>query len=141
MKLVGFNFNKISIEKFSERPKDLKINTKMDISEIKNVKSDILKTKEEILTVSFSYVIDYEPSFVKINFEGKVIIAVESKKAKGIIKEWKSKKISEDLQNPLFNIILTKSNIKALQLEEEMNLPHHIPLPSLSPKKTEKQKK
>jgi peptidoglycan hydrolase CwlO-like protein len=28
---------------------------------------------------------------------------------------------------------LTKSNLKALQLEEEMNLPLHIPLPSLKP--------
>lgn len=133
MKLVGFNFKKISAEKLGERPKELKINTNIDISEIKNVKSDILKTKEEILAVGFSYTIDYSPSFAALNFEGNLLVALEPKISRDLLKQWKKKKIPEELRIPIFNIILMKSNIRALELEEEMNLPLHIPLPTLRP--------
>ncbi|GAG20549.1 unnamed protein product, partial [marine sediment metagenome] len=51
--------------------------------------------------------------------------------AKDILKEWNDKKMSEDFRITLFNIILRKSNLKAIQLEDEMNLPIHIQLPSL----------
>ena len=61
-----------------------------------------------------------------------------SKKIKEILKQWKNKKISEDFKIPLFNLILRKSNVKTLELEEEMGLPLHIPLPHLkNQKKTE----
>lgn len=133
MKLMGFNFKKISVEKLGERPKELKINTNIDISEIKNIKSDILKTKEEILAVGFSYIIDYSPSFATLNFKGDLLIALDPKISKELLKQWKKKKIPEELRIPIFNIILMKSNIKALELEEEMNLPLHIPLPTLKP--------
>lgn len=133
MKLMGFNFKKISIEKLGERPKELKINTNIDITEIKNLKSDILKTKEEILAVDFSYTIDYSSSFATLNFEGTLLIATEPKISKDLLKQWKKKKIPEELRIPIFNIILMKSNIKALELEDEMNLPLHIPLPTLKP--------
>jgi len=53
-------------------------------------------------------------------------------KAPSIIK-WKNKKISDDIRMPLFNMILTKCNLKALQFEEEFALPTHVPMPRLSP--------
>ncbi len=133
MKLMGFNFKKISVEKLGERPKELKINTNIDITEIKNLKSDLLKTKEEILAVDFSYTIDYSSSFATLNFEGTLLIATEPKISKDLLKQWKKKKIPEEFRIPIFNIILMKSNIKALALEDEMNLPLHIPLPTLKP--------
>lgn len=132
MKLMGFNFSKIDVEKQPiERPKDLKINTNIDISEIKNIKSDLLKTKEEIIATTFSYVVDYAPDYAKIGLGGTVLLAIEPKLAKKITKEWKNKNMPEEFRIVLFNIILAKSNVKALQLEEEMNLPYHIPMPSL----------
>lgn len=141
MKLAGFNFKKINIEVLSERPEDLKINTNVHISEIKKLESNFLKTKEEMLIVGFSYDINYDPSFAKINFEGTVVLTIDPKTVKDILKQWKKKKMPEDFRMPLFNIILMKSNVKALQLEEEMGLPYHIPLPTLKPSKNEKTKK
>jgi hypothetical protein len=32
----------------------------------------------------------------------------------------------------MFNIVLKKSTIKALELEDELNLPYHIPIPKVS---------
>lgn len=136
MKILGFNFNKINTEKFLDKIENLKINTKIDVSEINTIKSDFLKTKEELLGINFNYDISYDPDFAKISFAGKIIFSVESKKAKEILKQWKDKKMPEDFKVILFNVILRKSNIKALQLEDEMNLPLHVSLPSL--KKQEK---
>ena len=40
-------------------------------------------------------------------------------------------KIPEEYKLTIFNIIMKKSNLKAIQLEDEMNLPLHISLPSI----------
>jgi len=131
MRPIGFNFEKINIEKLSDKAGNIKINTKIDISDIKEIKSTLFKTKEGIVKVKFIYDINYEPGFAKVEFEGNVLFSLEPKAAKDLVNQWKKKKISEDFRTDLFNFILRKSNLKALQLEDEMNLPLHIPLPSL----------
>jgi len=140
MKVVGFNFKKISVERLGEKVENLKINTKIDIPDIKNLKSEFIKTKDELLQINFVYTVDYEPNFAKIEFTGNFVIALDQKDAKDILKQWKDKKMSNELRINFFNIILRKSNIKALELEDEMNLPLHISFPSLKleDQKTEK---
>ncbi len=131
MKLLGFNFTKIQVEKHKDRVEGLKIGTRIDISDIKEAKSTILKTKDEVLAIKFAFGLDYEPEMAKLDLEGNLIISLEPKKARETLKEWKNKKMPEDFKIPLFNVILRKSSLKALQLEEEMNLPIHMQLPSL----------
>ena len=140
MRLAGFNFIKINVEKFSDKIENLKINTNINISEINPVKSDFFKTKEELINIKFNYNIIYDPSFAKIEFIGNVLIAIESKMAKDVLKQWEDKKMPEDFRLTLFNIILRKSNLKALQLEDEINLPLHINMPSLKKQKTGEKK-
>jgi hypothetical protein len=134
MKIIGFNFNKINIEKLSNKAENLKINTNINISEINEIKSDIFNAKEELIQVKFLYNINYDPDFAKIEFKGDILLAIEQKEAKKILKQWKNKEMSENIKTMLFNVILRKSNLKALQLEDEINLPLHIPLPSLKQK-------
>ena len=55
MKLAGFNFTKISIERFPTKMKNLKISTKIDISEIKEIDSNFLKSEEIFLSINFKY--------------------------------------------------------------------------------------
>ena len=133
MKVLGFNFSKISVEKFPNTGKkeDLKLNTNIDISDIRPVKADMLKTKEELMGIKFSYNIKYDPDYAKIEFSGDILLSIDPKLAKDVFKEWKDKKYPEDFQLFVYNVILRKSNIKALELEDEMNLPLHFPLPSL----------
>lgn len=130
---MGFNFTKINIEKFSDNFQNLKINTSIDISEIKELKTDVFKTKEELLGIKFTFNIFYEPDIAKAEFAGNIIISVDSKTAKEILKKWKDKKMPEDFRITLFNVIFRKSNLKALELEDELNLPIHLPLPRLTP--------
>ena len=131
MRLIGFNFTKINAEKTSENASGLKINTGIDISGIREVKSTFFKTKEEMIAVTFEYNISYEPDFAKLSFSGNVLFGVESKQAKEVHKMWKEEKVPEDFRLAVFNVILKKSSLRALQLGEEMNLPPHFPLPSI----------
>ena len=131
MKLLGFNFTKIQVEKLKERVDGLKIGTRIDVSEINEAKTGILKTKDEILSIKFKYGLDYEPGMAKLDLEGNLVISLESKEAREVLKQWKDKKMPESFRMTLFNLILRKASLKALQLEEEMNLPIHLQLPTL----------
>ena len=131
MKLMGFNFTKIHAEKSEKQAQNLSIKTNIDISNVTPVKADILSSKEEILAVKFEYSISYDPEFAEISFTGVVLISLESKEAASVIDMWKKKQIPEDFKANLFNIILKKSSLRSLQLEEELNLPTHIPMPTL----------
>jgi hypothetical protein len=133
MKLIGFNFTKIDVEKLSDNLKDLKINTGIDISDIKTVKSDFLNLKDELIAVNFTYNISYEEKIAKLDFKGNMLISVDSKLSKEVLKQWQEKKMPEEFKLTVFNIILKKASLKAIQFEEEFNLPLHLPLPSIKP--------
>jgi hypothetical protein len=143
MKLMGFNFTKISIERFNNPTENIKFSTKIDISSIEPLKSDFFRGKEELIQINFVYTVLYEPEFAKLELAGNFVLSVDSKTAREILKGWKEKEkqTPEDFRMIIFNIILRKSNIKALQLEDELGLPPHIPLPSVNKEnKTEEEK-
>jgi len=141
MRLIGFNFQKISIERFSDQTENLKTNTKIDISSLDTIKSDIIKTREELIKVEFVYSVFYEPEFAKIELKGNIVLAVDPRLAREVLKGWKDKQTQiEEFRMFMFNIILRKSNIKALELEDEMGLPPHIPLPSLNKENLKEEK-
>ena len=48
------------------------------------------------------------------------------------------KKVEEELRLPLMNIIFARCNLKAMELEEAVNLPFHIPTPKFTAKDKEK---
>ncbi|PJC45264.1 hypothetical protein CO037_02410 [Candidatus Pacearchaeota archaeon CG_4_9_14_0_2_um_filter_30_8] len=135
MKLVRFYYTKIFAEKESEEMKNLKIESALNIKSIKelpqNSKSDV-----SFLEFTFFSGLNYSEKIAKIELEGKMILSFNSKEAKEILKNWKKKEIKEELKLTLFNGILNKTNVKSLELEEELNLPPHFRLPSLTlPKK------
>ena len=58
---------------------------------------------------------------------------------KEIVKKWKKDNIlTEDLGFSVYNFILAKCSVKALELESEVGLPLHIRLPKIIPKKDKK---
>jgi hypothetical protein len=127
MKIIGFNFKKINIERKEQKKGQVQINTNIDVPEIKKEKIDIAG---EVLRISFKYSINYSPKIADIVFEGNLLFIPDD--IKKILKEWKKKKISQEIKIPIFNFIMSKCNIKALQLEEDFGLPPHIPLPKIS---------
>jgi hypothetical protein len=131
MKVLGFNFDKIHVEKLKSQYQDLKVSTKMDLMEITELKPEMFKTKEELLNIKFSFSLDYSPEVAKIEFTGTIVISVDSRLSKEVLKQWKDKQVSDDFRLDVFNLILKKATLRALRLEEEMNLPLHMQLPSL----------
>lgn len=67
----------------------------------------------------------------EVSFEGSILLALEKDEAKEFIKSWKKKEIPKDKVLPLYNFILKKCSVRALQLEEELGLPSHIPFPQI----------
>ena len=132
MKLLSFSFKKISIEKFKDVFEDLKINTNIDISDIGKAENEFLKSKEDFLVITFKHTINYDPDIAKLSFEGTLLASVEPKLAKEVLNSWKKKEIPSEFKLPIFNIIFRKTGIKAIQMEDEIGLPAHIPLPRLS---------
>ncbi len=130
MKIIGFSFKKIEAERKKNITGKLEIKSNLQIEDIEKETIDIAG---EILKISYIYSINYEPGFAEIKFKGNVLAAPNNPEdIKKILKDWKKKKISEDLRIFIFNFIISKCNLKALQLEEEFSLPPHIPLPRLT---------
>lgn len=140
MKLIGFNFTKILVEKKESLKQQPQVKTSVDIPKIKEISSDLFKSNETPLEIKFSYNIYYEPKIAELSFEGSLLTLIDPKEAKEILKKWKKKDFSEEFKLFVFNIILRKSNIRALQLEDEIGLPPHFQLPSLKLQDKEKKK-
>ena len=131
MRSIGFNFTKILVEKKQGLTKQPEIKTSIDVLGIKELPSDIFKSKEVPLEVQFSYSIKYEPQIAELTFEGNVVLLAEPKQVKEILKDWKKKDFSEEFRLYVFNVILRKANIKAIQMEDELNLPPHFQMPAI----------
>ena len=139
MKIIGFSLTKISIERIEKIEGELKLDQNIDIKNIE--KENIPISKDEALKIKFNFSINYSKNVAKVNFEGYLIILPEKDELKEILKLWKDKKIPNEIRIPLFNFIMNKCNIKALNLEDEMGLPLHIPMPRISPNNQPQNKK
>ncbi len=133
MRLAGFNFNKISIERKKEKPEKVKISSNIEISNIEEIEMKLANKNEKLLNVFFDYILNYEPEFANIEFKGSMAIIIDEKMGKEVLKKWKEKETLKDFKLAVLNVIFKKCNIKALQLEEELGLPLHMPLASLRP--------
>ncbi len=137
MPIVSFNFEKISVEKKAPAA-TTKITIKNNATIIDVVEETLpLKSaKDGIIKCSFEFTTLYEPKVGEINLRGNVLYLDTHQKIQELIKKWKKeKKLGDDIQTAILNIILSKCNIRALSLAEEINLPPQIPLPKLSPNK------
>ncbi|HLC37636.1 MAG TPA: hypothetical protein VJJ53_02545, partial [Candidatus Nanoarchaeia archaeon] len=71
-----------------------------------------------------------------IVMEGYIIYGDEDKKIIEVMKSWKKdKSLGKEVSLQLMNSILVRSNVKALNLAQEINLPLHLRMPTLSNQK------
>ena len=130
MRVIGFNLTKISIERKEKAPEKLQINQNINIKDVAKEKIPI--SNSEALKIEFNFFIVYSENFAKLDFEGNIILMPEKEEFKNFLKSWKDKKIPDQDRAPLFNFIMNKCNIKALDLEDELGLPLHIPMPRVN---------
>ncbi len=144
--IIGFNLKKILIERKGLVRGEVKVNTRMNINDIKKQPIKITSGKD-VLSFDFDFSIFYKGvsdhigDVADIIFEGNILYLTDPKETKKILEEWKKKEIPQDIRVRILNTILAKCNIKALVLEEDMGLPSHIPLPKFKTKQKKEKKK
>lgn len=126
--LIGFHFSKISAEKKSDFKGKIEINPKINIASIE--KQELSLIKQDALKIIFSFNINYK-DLAEINLEGEIILKVDSKTLKDTLKSWKEKKLDQEIQILILNLIMQKASVRAIALEEEMGLPIHVTIPRL----------
>jgi|SRR3989344_830273 len=141
MQLIGFNLTKILAERFPTFKRG-PINTNIEFKDVEKTKVDLFKDKE-VLNISFLFSIIYsdpekkeELKLGEVSFHGSVILSPDEEEMKEITKSWKKNEIPDKYKFPLINYILRKCSTKALIIEEDLNIPPHMPFPMV--KKEEK---
>jgi len=131
--IVGFGFTKLSAERKEAAKGKIDINNNVTIKNVEEDNFSMGKDKQQnILRFIFEFTSKYEPNIGNILFEGELLYMEEPKKSKEILASWKKdKKLPKEIMAGLLNTILTKSNIQALILSQEINLPSPIPLPKV----------
>jgi hypothetical protein len=137
MRIIGFNIKKLSAERKNPVKGNLEIKSGLNIDDIQ--KEEVNISDKNSLRFDFTFTIDYTPDIGKIEIKGSVIALDEKEESKEILKDWKKKKFNHPIKLGLFNFIMEKCNLKALQLEEEISIPFHIPFPKLAPAQNQNQ--
>lgn len=130
--IVGFHFTKLHIEQNSPVQGKVRVGNDISISELTE-RPYSLKQKQKTLDFHFVFTVDYQTNIGKISLEGDVLYLVDEQRTKLILQQWKTKKkLPPEESAVILNAILTKCNIKALELAQELNLPPHLPLPKVN---------
>ncbi len=136
MAIVGFNLEKISVEKKSP-VKGVNIDVKNNVT-IKDISQKELSygdEKKDGLKFAFEYAAVYSPDIGNITIHGNILYLASNKKSKEILKTWeKDKKLTKEIAPEILNTILMRCSIKTLNLAQEVNLPPNISLPALKVK-------
>ena len=133
MGLVNFGFKKISAERIKDNIKGAQ--AKQDLV-LKNIGfRPVGKNKDELIELEFVMSVEYNPGIAKLVLEG-VATFVESAENTALLKESykKTKKLPAKWGLNMLNIVLIRSNIKLLALEQEINVPPHMQMPTLGAK-------
>ena len=136
MKIIGFNIEELHAKKSFDF-KRTAISTDVLFTEVSKAKIDVIKN-DEALKISFKFTVSYKDSDKKdsndkneVLIQGSMLLMVSKDESKEFIKSWKNKEIPKDKSLGLYNVILKKCSVKALQLEDEINLSPHIPFPQI----------
>lgn len=134
MPIVGFGFTKIIVQKDSAVEGKVAINNTITIKNIEKADLMLGKTQQDGLKFTFEFASEYEPKIGTIELTGDILFIDEEKKIKTIMATWKKdKKVDREVSNYILNNVLSKCNIQALILSQEIGLPAPIPLPRLEP--------
>ncbi|MFH1210300.1 MAG: hypothetical protein V1645_00105 [archaeon] len=136
MSMVGFNFDKILIERLN--PVGGQVKVKPDISIVGLKKQELSlssKKKEELLKFDFKFSVRYDPDIGNILIEGHMLLLEDPSDMKKILDSWKkNKEIPQQFMVYVLNNALLRCNIKALGLVQDVGLPPYLRLPTISPK-------
>lgn len=128
MKLLTLKYVKIDAQRDIEYSGKIEVKQNIKIKSIERYKS--INSREESVKVIYNFEVNYG-DLGHVIIEGLMFLSMDVKTQKNLIKNYENKKMDEPENITLMNIIIQKTSIKAITLEEEMSLPIHIKLPSI----------
>ena len=135
MGVVGLNFNKLLVERKKAVSGKITINNNIAVKNVEERDLALGKNKQSGLRFVFEFTSKYNPDLANISIEGEVLYLEEAVKVKKIVEEWsKNKKIDKDMMADVLNSALTKCNVQALILANDVNLPPPLQLPRIEKK-------
>jgi hypothetical protein len=141
MPIVGFGFNKISIERTAPIKGKINVNTNAGFTGVETFELNLGLIKGKAAKFNFEFSSKYEPKIAEIKMSGEVTYFDKPEKIDEIGNSWKKdKKIPREIMTLVMNDILSKCSFEALLLEREMGLPPSLQLPKIVAKEPEKGK-
>ncbi|MBI4447670.1 hypothetical protein HY643_01700 [Candidatus Woesearchaeota archaeon] len=134
MGVIGFNFEKVNVEKTAKLISNMSIKTDLKVTSLEDEKVKVGQETKDTLKINFEFSVDYSPNIGKMVLGGHLLYLDEPKKLKELQKKWEKKEnFPLDFIMPVLNEVVRKCNITSLFLSEEVGLPPHIKLPKLTP--------
>jgi hypothetical protein len=120
MAIIGFNLDKINVEKKDTTTGKVNVKNNVSIKDITEANLSIGSDNQKALNFKFAFASEYEPNVATISLEGSVLF-LESKETSDIIlKDWQSqKRVKKDLMSAIINNILSNCNVEALILSQK----------------------
>lgn len=132
MTVIGLGFNKIVVEKTAPLKGKVSIKNDAAVKNVEKIDLNLGASKQEALKFSFEFKSIYEPNLAHITLDGDLVWLDKPENNEKVLKEWKKDKtVPKEIMNPVLNTILAKSNVEALIVSRELNLPSPIPLPKV----------
>ncbi len=134
--IIGYGLNIVNVERKSVTAGKIEVKYNLAMENIEEEKMDSLAPGQIALRMEFKYAIEYSPKLGNISLQGSVLYLTKESQGKAMLSRWKKEKKlgDEKVAASIFNHVLTRCNIKALSLAQEVGLPPHIPLPRAIPK-------
>ena len=134
MAIVGFNLEKINVEKLNSVKGQLDIKNNIIIKNIQEKELSLGDAKKDGLKLTFEYATLYNPDIGSITITGHLLYLGNQKQRRELLKTWeKDRKLTKDLSPEIINTILMRCSVKTLTLAQEVNLPPNISIPYLKP--------
>jgi len=124
MPMIGIGLKSMGGRKHEEMTGSVKVNSNMNITEVKELELPALKSKGLSVEFAYStkYIGDKNKNLGEINIDGNVIFIGEDNEK--IIKDWKKdKKLPEDIKMQVIRIVGDKCSKKAILLSDDLQLP------------------
>ena len=135
MPIVSLNMEKIYVERKTPLKGNIKISNDLIIKDVAKENLQMGPKQEDVLRFTFHFSSKYEPGVGEISMIGHILYLEKKETLNKVLEAWKkTRKIDSDLMTNLVNTALTKCNIKALALSQEVNLPPHLHLPIMQKK-------
>ncbi len=133
MPIIGLNFDSIFAEKKKELRAPIKINTNVEVTNVKKEDTSLGNKEDSVLRFDFEFSLVYSPKDADLVLKGHIHYLGKAKDNDKVLSTWKKdKKYDPELARQLVNAILLKANIKALLIGQEVNLPPHIRIPIIT---------